>query len=98
MNMDNKRDMELSQYIFPIYSGGTIVGQGFVADGYFVTAAHVVKDFTGCFAVFNGNDSNCRDRSNRAKHLNVDVREFFDERSGTAEQLVLTKYIIIKNN
>ena len=54
MNMDNKRDMELSQYIFPIYSGGTIVGQGFVADGYFVTAAHVVKDFPECFVVLNG--------------------------------------------
>lgn len=52
--MDNKRDMELSQYIFPIYSGGTIVGQGFVADGYFVTAAHVVKDFPECFVVLNG--------------------------------------------
>ena len=46
--------MELSQYIFPIYSGGTIVGQGFVADGYFVTAAHVVKDFPECFVVLNG--------------------------------------------
>lgn len=46
--------MELSQYIFPIYSGGTIVGQGFVADGYFITAAHVVKDFPECFVVLNG--------------------------------------------
>lgn len=27
--------MEPTQYIFPIYSGGTIVGQGFVTDGYF---------------------------------------------------------------
>ena len=43
--------MELSQYIFPIYSGGTIVGQGFVADRYFITVAHVVKDFPDCFAV-----------------------------------------------
>lgn len=46
--------MELSQYIFPIYSGGTIVGQGFVADGYFITAAHVVKDFSDCFVILNG--------------------------------------------
>ena len=37
--------MELKQYIFPIYSGGTIVGQAFVADGYLITAAHVVKDY-----------------------------------------------------
>lgn len=46
--------MELYQCIFPIYSGGTIVGQGFVADGYFITAAHVVKDFPDCFAVLIG--------------------------------------------
>ena len=32
MNMNNKRYMELSKYIFPIYSGGTIVGQGLVAE------------------------------------------------------------------
>lgn len=46
--------MDLSKYFFPIYSGGTIVAQGFVADGYFITAAHVVKDFTSCFVVING--------------------------------------------
>lgn len=40
--------MELSQYVFPIYSGGTIVGQGFIADGYFITVAHMVKDFPEC--------------------------------------------------
>lgn len=37
--------MELKEHIFPTFSGGTIVGQGFLADGYFITAAHVVKDF-----------------------------------------------------
>ena len=46
--------MDLKQYIFPIYSGGTIVGQGFIADGYFITAAHVVKDFPSCFTWING--------------------------------------------
>lgn len=46
--------MDLKQYIYPIYSGGTIVGQGFIADGYFITAAHVVKDFPSCFTRING--------------------------------------------
>ena len=46
--------MDLKQYIYPIYSGGTIVAQGFLADGYFITAAHVVKDFPSCFTRING--------------------------------------------
>ena len=46
--------MNIEQYIFPIYSGKTIIGQGFVADGYFITAAHVVKDFPACFVNING--------------------------------------------
>ena len=45
--------MDIKQYIYPIYSGGTIVGQGFIADGYFITAAHVVKDFPSCFTRIN---------------------------------------------
>ena len=46
--------MELKQYIFPIYCGGTIIGQGFLADGCLITAAHVVKDFPDCFTLLNG--------------------------------------------
>lgn len=46
--------MDLKQYIYPIYSGGTIIGQGLLADGYFITAAHVVKDFPGCFTIIKG--------------------------------------------
>ena len=45
--------MDLKQYIYPIYSGGTIVGQGFIVDGYFITAAHVVNDFPSCFISIN---------------------------------------------
>ncbi len=45
--------MNLKEYIYPIYSGGTIVGQGFLADGYFITAAHVVEDFPRCFTRIN---------------------------------------------
>lgn len=44
----------LEQYIVPIYSGGTIVGQGFIAEGYFITAAHVIKDFPSCFVDIKG--------------------------------------------
>lgn len=46
--------MSLKQYIFPIYSGGTIIGQCFLADGYLITAAHVVKDFPKCYARIKG--------------------------------------------
>ena len=45
---------QLEQYIFPIYSGGTIIGQGFIAEGYFITAAHFVTDFPSCFVSING--------------------------------------------
>lgn len=46
--------MDIKQYIFPIYSGGTIIGQCFIADGYLITAAHVIKDFSLCFTRING--------------------------------------------
>ena len=46
--------MDLKKYIFPIYSGGTIIGQCFIADGYLITAAHVVEDFPKCFTRING--------------------------------------------
>lgn len=47
-------EMELEQYIFPIYSGGSIIGQGFIADGYFITAAHLVTDFPSCYVNIRG--------------------------------------------
>lgn len=46
--------MDIKQYIFPIYSGGTIIGQTFVADGFLITAAHIVKDYPSCYTVLNG--------------------------------------------
>lgn len=51
MNIIN---IDLKQYIFPIYSGGTIIGQCFVADGYLITAAHIIKDFPACYTRIKG--------------------------------------------
>lgn len=45
----------MEQFIFPIISEGTIAGQGFIADGFLITAAHVVRDHPNCFTVINGN-------------------------------------------
>lgn len=46
--------LELQQCVFPIYDRGEIIGQGFVADGCFITAAHVLKEFPLCKVNFNG--------------------------------------------
>lgn len=43
--------MEVKDYIYPIYSGSTIIGQGFIADGFFITAAHLVVDHPLCYVV-----------------------------------------------
>lgn len=43
----------IEQCIFPIMDGSECVGQGFVADGYFITAAHVVKKYPNCFVDIN---------------------------------------------
>lgn len=40
--------------IFPIIDGQDCVGQGFVADDFFITAAHVVKNYPNCFVEING--------------------------------------------
>lgn len=39
----------IAPYIYPIMVGNDCVGQGFVADGFFITAAHVVKDNPNCY-------------------------------------------------
>ena len=62
--------MEVEKYIFPIYSGGTIVGQGFIADGYFITAAHVVKDFPSCFTRINSKRFELSDTFIRSSFFN----------------------------
>lgn len=42
-------------YIYPIIDDNICVGQGFVADGYFITAAHVIKEYPECYVMSGGN-------------------------------------------
>lgn len=44
----------IAPYIYPIMKGDETIGQGFVSDGYFFTAAHVVKDNPMCFVELGG--------------------------------------------
>ena len=44
----------IEDYIHPIMDGNDCVGQGFEADGYFITAAHVVKDNPDCYVMMGG--------------------------------------------
>jgi V8-like Glu-specific endopeptidase len=39
----------IEQCLFPIIEGDECVGQGFVADSFFITAAHVVNDYPDSF-------------------------------------------------
>ena len=48
-------DYLINQCIFPIMDGIDDVGQGFLADGYFITAAHVVKHHPNCFIDIGSN-------------------------------------------
>ena len=45
----------LSKYIFPIYDGEDIIGQGFIADGFFITTAHLLREHPLCYAYLNEN-------------------------------------------
>ncbi len=44
----------MKENIFAIKSGRSIVGHGFLADGYFITAVHVLADNDNCFVSING--------------------------------------------
>ena len=47
--------MEETNYIFPIFGCNTdIIGQGFIADGYFITAAHVLSLDSTAYIVLKG--------------------------------------------
>ena len=49
MQRNNKTSrLELEKHVFPIYDGGVIIGQGFIADGYFITAGHILKEYPFC--------------------------------------------------
>ena len=45
----------MKDYLFLIKSGKHQVGYGFLADGYFITAVHVLSDNDNCFVNINGN-------------------------------------------
>lgn len=45
----------MEQYIYPIFGENrTIIGQGFVADGLFITAAHILKIYVAPYILVNG--------------------------------------------
>lgn len=44
----------IEQCIFPIMNGDECIGQGFIADGYFITAAHIIKDCPKYFVKIGG--------------------------------------------
>lgn len=43
----------LENVLFPIVEGNDLKGQGFLADGYLITAAHVVKQTKDAYTVIN---------------------------------------------
>lgn len=48
-------DMKELDYIFPIFGhSADVIGQGFVADGFFITAAHVLTVDLAAYIVFQG--------------------------------------------
>lgn len=46
---------QMKENIFAIKSGRNLVGHGFLADGYFITAVHVLSDNDNCFVNINEN-------------------------------------------
>ena len=45
----------MEQYIYPIFGENrTVIGQGFVADGLFITAAHILKVYVAPYILVNG--------------------------------------------
>lgn len=45
---------QMKENIFAIKSGRNLVGHGFLADGYFITAVHVLAENDNCFVFING--------------------------------------------
>ena len=44
----------MKENIFAIRSRGLSVGFGFLANGYFITAAHVITDYSPCIVIIDG--------------------------------------------
>ncbi|MBQ8959073.1 MAG: trypsin-like peptidase domain-containing protein [Bacteroidales bacterium] len=91
-------DNQIEQCIFLIFSGGEIVGQGFIADGYFITAAHVLTTFPICLVNINSETINLSNEkpvyfegnnSNDSEKLDVAIFRFGD----ISSSLHISKYI-----
>ena len=62
--------MKVEEYIFPIFSDGIIVGQGFIADGFFITAAHLLKKYPSCYIII---------QKERLELANADLINYYDD-------------------
>ena len=93
--------MDINQYIFPIYNGTTIVGQGFVADGFFITVAHILKDYPSCYINLNGNKIELFNEASFWWRMNYQYAQKEDivkyQFEGTSSQLHLSEHIPQKN-
>ena len=93
--------MDINQCIFPIYNGTTIVGQGFVADGFFITVAHILKDYPSCYINLNGNKIELFNEVSFWWRMNYQYAQKEDivkyQFEGTSSKLHLSEHIPQKN-
>ena len=93
--------MDINQCIFPIYNGTTIVGQGFVADGFFITVAHILKDYPLCYINLNEGKIELFKESSFWWRMNYQYAQKEDivkyQFEGTSSKLHLSEHIPQKN-
>ena len=93
--------MDINQCIFPIYNGTTIVGQGFVADVFFITVAHILKDYPSCYINLNGEKIELFKEASILELVNYQYAQKEDivmyKFEGTSSQLHLSEHIPQKN-
>ena len=93
--------MDINQCIFPIYNGTTIVGQGFVADGFFITVAHILKNYPSCYINLNGNKIELFNEASFWWRMNYQYAQKEDivkyQFEGTSSKLHLSEHIPQKN-
>lgn len=84
--------MDINQCIFPIYDGRGIIGQGVIADGLFITTAHVIIDLPSCFINMNGKRIKLADKYNPLSNHRKNV-----ENGYTPEQYRYKVILMLKN-